>query len=413
MPRGKDAKSVTKVILDNSCNEHESIVGWACEITDECSTRGASNEIHSCNSNMNDSYEREVISRHQPNNETVFESEHMLHILSEGEKEVVNEQERILQPQERGWQKFLQIFLIPLSRSSNTHLAFAKNFDLSLGEVSVTVHDNNLTKLQGKKTNSSEIDHASMPLGLFASKSVSCRISKSDLHKKVAFTLAEVLITLGVIGVVAAFTIPSLIQKYQMKNFEVAFKKQYSVLNNAINYIQLNNNLSECYVTVIKVIYQGNLVDNYSGNNSDCVALKNELISNLKLTPISQYSGFTSKSKVRADGGVMINGSIDYYSALMYSSNFYLLPDGAVVMFSDSDVRPFFYNDLIFIDVNGAKGPNRWGYDVFCLTLVSKNGVLRLSDEYASIAEKGGKLPRTILLNEKENNTNFKQYGVW
>ena len=35
------------------------------------------------------------------------------------------------------------------------------------------------------------------------------------------------------------------------------------------------------------------------------------------------------------------------------------------------------------------------------------------SDEYASIAEKGGKLPRTILLNEKENNTNFKKYGVW
>lgn len=46
-------------------------------------------------------------------------------------------------------------------------------------------------------------------------------------------------------------------------------------------------------------------------------------------------------------------------------------------------------------------------------TLIQKNGILRLSDEYASIAEKGGKLPRTILLNEKENNTNFKKYGVW
>ena len=230
--------------------------------------------------------------------------------------------------------------------------------------------------------------------------------------KKSAFTLAEVLITLGIIGIVAALTIPSLIQKYQMKSFEVAFKKQYSVLNNAINYIQLNNNLSECYVAVVDVIYQGKPVENYVGRNSDCVALKNELISNLKLTPISQYSGFTSISKVRADGGVMINGSIDYYSALMYSSNFYLLPDGAVVMFSDSG-SSYFYNDLIFIDVNGEKGPNKWGYDVFCLTLVSKNGVLRLSDEYASIAEKGGKLPRTILLNEKENNKNFKKYGVW
>ena len=197
-----------------------------------------------------------------------------------------------------------------------------------------------------------------------------------------------------------------------MKSFEVAFKKQYSVLNNAINYIQLNNNLSECYVAVVDVIYQGKPVQNYVGRNSDCVALKNELISNLKLTPINRYSGFTSISKVKADGGVMINGSVDYDTALERSSNFYLLPDGAVVMFPNSD-SSYFHNNLIFIDVNGAKGPNRWGYDVFCLTLVSKNGILRLSDEYASIAEKGGKLPRTILLNEKENNTNFKQYGKW
>ena len=41
-----------------------------CEITDECLTRGASNEIHICDSNMNDSYEREVISRRYPDNET-------------------------------------------------------------------------------------------------------------------------------------------------------------------------------------------------------------------------------------------------------------------------------------------------------------------------------------------------------
>ena len=45
-------------------------VGRDCEITDEYSTRGASNEIHICNNNMNDSYEREVISRRYPDNET-------------------------------------------------------------------------------------------------------------------------------------------------------------------------------------------------------------------------------------------------------------------------------------------------------------------------------------------------------
>ena len=43
-----------------------------CEITDECLTRGARNEIHICNSNMNGSSEREAISRHYPNNETLI-----------------------------------------------------------------------------------------------------------------------------------------------------------------------------------------------------------------------------------------------------------------------------------------------------------------------------------------------------
>ena len=51
----------------------------------------------------------------------------------------------------------------------------------------------------------------------FASKSVSCRISKSDLHKKAAFTLAEVLITLGIIGVVAAITMPVLLSNVNSK----------------------------------------------------------------------------------------------------------------------------------------------------------------------------------------------------
>ena len=52
---------------------------------------------------------------------------------------------------------------------------------------------------------------------------------------KSAFTLAEVLITLGIIGVVAAMTLPALIQKNNAKSLEVAFKKAYSNLYNAFN----------------------------------------------------------------------------------------------------------------------------------------------------------------------------------
>ena len=48
---------------------------------------------------------------------------------------------------------------------------------------------------------------------------------------KKAFTLAEVLITLGVIGIVAALTMPALIVNYQKKVLETRIKKFYSVLN--------------------------------------------------------------------------------------------------------------------------------------------------------------------------------------
>ena len=49
-----------------------------------------------------------------------------------------------------------------------------------------------------------------------------------------AFTLAEVLITLAIIGIVAALTIPSVISNYQQQEFKTGLKKAVSVLNEAI-----------------------------------------------------------------------------------------------------------------------------------------------------------------------------------
>ena len=48
------------------------------------------------------------------------------------------------------------------------------------------------------------------------------------------FTLAEVLITLGIIGVVAAMTLPALIQKNNNKVVETRLEKFYSGINQAI-----------------------------------------------------------------------------------------------------------------------------------------------------------------------------------
>ena len=53
-------------------------------------------------------------------------------------------------------------------------------------------------------------------------------------RKRVAFTLAEVLITLGIIGVVAALTLPSVIQNYREQQTVAKLKKIYSILNQAM-----------------------------------------------------------------------------------------------------------------------------------------------------------------------------------
>ena len=53
-------------------------------------------------------------------------------------------------------------------------------------------------------------------------------------NRKRGFTLAEVLITLGVIGVVAAMTLPALIQKNNNKVVETRLQKFYSAFNQAI-----------------------------------------------------------------------------------------------------------------------------------------------------------------------------------
>ena len=76
--------------------------------------------------------------------------------------------------------------------------------------------------------------------------SSACYVNNSTLHTpnsklKRAFTLAEVLITLGVIGVVAALTMPTLIANYQKKAQYTQFMKAYNTLQTAIDLSTADN----------------------------------------------------------------------------------------------------------------------------------------------------------------------------
>ena len=101
---------------------------------------------------------------------------------------------------------------------------------------------------------------------------------------KKGFTLSDVLITLGIIGIIAAITIPVIYAKVQLKILETAFKKEYSVLQNAINYLVAEENITECYSG-------GN---GYQLIGSDCSRLYENLVSKLNLTPVKNtFYNFT------------------------------------------------------------------------------------------------------------------------
>ena len=224
--------------------------------------------------------------------------------------------------------------------------------------------------------------------------------------QKPAFTMAEVLITLGIIGIIAAMTLPSLIGKYQFKVFEVGLKKQYSLLQNAINLAVNDEGIQSCYT----YFPEGSI--SYSAKTQDCDLLLNFLVSLLKLKPYNDdiKAKYAKRDIVRAQDGKSINWNCDYDSAVS-NANVYGANDGTIFMFYLKNVPAF-----VLIDVNGEQKPNKWGYDVFAMILSNHNDYknpsprILLTDEFCSIIEKGGRFPRTILRNQDIENTSTCDY---
>ena len=71
--------------------------------------------------------------------------------------------------------------------------------------------------------------------------------------QNLAFTLAEVLITLGIIGIVAAMTIPSLMNNAQDYSFQQGYKKIFSVISNASKQAQADDGMMNLYETLRQI----------------------------------------------------------------------------------------------------------------------------------------------------------------
>ena len=197
-----------------------------------------------------------------------------------------------------------------------------------------------------------------------------------------AFTMAEVLITLGIIGIVAATTLPALTKKYKHKVLEAQFKKSVSIISQVILSTKQElsaEKLAEFCTTYDetnnKYMYQKECADAFFKNFRYSSTKRNLYTGGI--LNIQRYDEkiltYNGRHVVTTDNLQAIGGPI-FETALM--------PDGSFLNLAIIEHR--FY---IGVDTNGQKGPNQLGHDIFLFYLDKNNDILafrkpqNLSDE--------------------------------
>lgn len=196
---------------------------------------------------------------------------------------------------------------------------------------------------------------------------------KLKINSHSAFTLAEVLITLGIIGVVAALTIPVIISRNQSKSLEAGLKKGASVISQAL--LSYENDNGEPIKSDISVAGQqlGDKIIKYFKVVTDC-GYSYSSDSNLKgCVPFVQGDSADKSSTLYKT----LNGS-KVIDLTFFDDRQFILADGSMI-FLENNVRERTY---ISIDVNGyIKGPNRLGQDLFMFQLDTNGRLIPMGAE--------------------------------
>ncbi len=181
--------------------------------------------------------------------------------------------------------------------------------------------------------------------------------------KKAAFTLAEVLITLGIIGVVAALTIPSLINYFKVKQLEVQFKKADSIITQA-----LKKTADEAgYDSISDFNIPGRKVtsENYAQLQKQVEELNEIWLRQFtSITPVSNT--LISRKNLKCTG--LVGTTVMFPNCWISMGPSYQLQDGLTVTGLAAQNGGANHPGLItfMFDTNGPfNGPNRWGYDIF------------------------------------------------
>lgn len=208
---------------------------------------------------------------------------------------------------------------------------------------------------------------------------------------KKGFTLAEVLITLGIIGVVAALTLPQLIAHYKDMIIINKAKKVYSTIAQSLQMAQVENGTigensgfysKEKSASVIANDFtkynSGSIYCAPASKKNECKYVKYFIHSANKTSSGGSIYGNTHPSVLLSDGTVLYftsrkSGCDDYVATgvLLDANGAWQYDENGNIVYWES-VR----NDCgtIMFDVNGITPPNQFGHDAFEVT-VFKNSI--------------------------------------
>ena len=206
-----------------------------------------------------------------------------------------------------------------------------------------------------------------------------CTAKRSNLIKKCAFTLAEVLITLGIIGVVAAITMPILVGHYNKQAWVNQLKKTVSTLENGFKLAMAEDGVDKLSETTL-----------WQSAGTTCTGGVDSSACDNFYTNFQKYFNVTySKSTTPRLFGNLSNPSNTAYGIKM-QINF---PSSAQIQLNALKQTPFggtFGPHLsivdIVIDVNGIKNPNVMGRDVFLFGVTEYGQVIPYGSDAANNA---------------------------
>ncbi len=170
------------------------------------------------------------------------------------------------------------------------------------------------------------------------------------LNKFVAFTMAEVLLVVAIIGITAALALPNLSQGIDEDKYVMMAKATYSELDSGFSRMFANKSLGEIYTDA-----------NASTDAQRCKAIVDELSKYVKMgkncgNSLTQCYN-SSKSYKKADGSVIDD---TWPSGKSSNSAAFTLLSGAVVIVYGNDERI-----SVDFDVDGEKGPCKCNVDIF------------------------------------------------